>query len=127
HDAQYCFARAVELGPQNPPVFWRTAQFYARIQEPVRSQEYLGKMLALVPEYKELVFDTYTSSKTDVIETLQHGIPQKSRLAQDYFRYLLVHNAASTDIRKAWDWLQSNSLNDDRLAGDYVEWLSNRH
>ena len=126
-EAQYCFTRAVDLGPQNPPSFWRTAQFYARIQQPVRSQEYLGKMLALLPEYKELVFDTYISSGSDVIETFQHGIPPKSHLAQDYFRYLLAHNAALADIRKAWDWLQRNSLNDDRLAGDYVDWLSSRH
>src|SRR5438128_4338907 len=56
-EAQYCFTRAVDLGPQYPPAFWRTAQFYARIQDPIRSQEYMGKMLALLPEYKEVVFD----------------------------------------------------------------------
>src|SRR5205823_442000 len=54
-EAKYCFARAVELGPQSPPVFWRTAQFYARVQESRLSEEYLGKMLALVPRYEELV------------------------------------------------------------------------
>lgn len=125
-EAEYCFTRAVDLGPQNPAAFWRTAQFYARIEQPVRSEEYMGKMLDLLPEYKELVFDTYLSSRTDVIETLRHGIPQKSPLAQDYFRYLLNHGVALTDIRKAWDWLQNNSLTDERLAGDYVDWLSSK-
>jgi hypothetical protein len=125
-EARYCFTRAVELGPQSPPVFWRMALFYARIQELNRSHEYLGKMLELVPEYKELVFSTYLSDRGNVLDTFEYGIPRQSRLAQDYFRYLLLHDAALGDIKKAWDWLQSHSLADDNVAGDYVDFLSKK-
>jgi hypothetical protein len=126
-EAQYCFGRAVALGPQNPAVLWRTAQFFARIQKPIRREQYMAKMLGLVPEYKTLVFDTYASSNTDVVEAFQYGIPEKSPLANDYFQYLLRNNARLADIRKAWNWLQRNSPADDRLAGDYVDWLIARH
>src|SRR2546425_4656213 len=125
-DAKYSFGRAVQLGPQSPPVFWRTAQFYAQIQQPRLSEEYLGKMLALVPKYKELVFSMYLSEHRDVLDTLEYGIPRQSRLAQDYFRYILAHDNASEDVQKAWDWLQSHSLADDKLAGEYVDFLLKR-
>jgi hypothetical protein len=125
-EAKYSFGRAVELGPQSPPVFWRTAQFYKRIQEPRLSQEYMGKMLALLPKYKELVFSIYLSDRRDVVDTLEYGIPRQSPLSRDYFRYILAHDKAFTDVKKAWEWLQSHSLADDRLAGDYVDWLSNK-
>jgi len=124
--AKYCFARAVELGPQNPGVFWRTAQFYMRIQEPRPSQIYMGRMLALMPQYEELVFSTYLSNRRDVLDTLEYGIPPQSRLAQDYFRYLLVHDNASQNAEEAWEWLQSHALADDELAADYVDLLSKK-
>jgi len=121
-EARYCFIRAVELGPQIPPVLWRAAQFYIQVHEPNRSQEYMGKMLELLPEYKELVFDAYFSNRGDVSDTLEHGFSPQSPLAKDYFRYLLVH-ATLEDVKKAWDWLKSHSIADDPLAGEYVDLL----
>jgi len=121
-EARYCFMRAVELGPQIPAILWRTAQFYIQVQEPNRSQEYMGKMLELLPEYKDLVFYTYVSNRGDVFDTLEHGFSPQSPLAKDYFRYLLVH-ATPQDVKKAWDWLNSHSIADDRLAGEYVDLL----
>src|SRR5436190_23720444 len=29
-EARSCFTRATQLGPQSPPVFWRTSQFYTQ-------------------------------------------------------------------------------------------------
>jgi len=126
-EAEYSFKRAVALAPQSPPVFWRAAQFYSRTHELARSQEYLGKMLALVPKYKELVFDIYAAPGSDVVAAFESGIPREGPLAQDYFRYLLTHNASLQDVKRAWEWVQQHGLADDRLAGDYVDWLSNTH
>jgi len=121
-EARYCFIRAVELGPQISPVLWRTAQFYIQVHEPNRRQQYMGKMLELLPEYKELVFDAYFSSRGNVSDTLEHGFSPQSPLAKDYFRYLLVH-ATLEDVKKAWDWLKGHSIADDPLAGEYVDLL----
>jgi hypothetical protein len=125
-EARYCFTRAVALGPQSPPVFWRTAQFYTQIREMNRSQEYMGRLLSFMPTYADLVFGIYRSSEANIVDTLEHGFPQGSRLGQDYFRYLLTQNVSLEDSRKAWDWFRSHSLDDRRLAGDYVDWLSNK-
>jgi len=122
-EARYCFTRAVELGPQNPAVFWRTALFYARIQEPNRSHEYMGKMLELLPSYKDVVFATYFSDKGNILDTFEYGFPAQSRLSQDYFRFLLLHDAAPGDIKKAWDWLREHSVADENLGGEYVDFL----
>src|SRR2546425_9020102 len=80
-------------------------------------------MLALVPKHEELVFSMYLSDHRDVLDTLEYGIPRQSRLAQDYFRYILAQDKASEDVEKAWDWLQSHSRADDKLAGEYVDLL----
>src|SRR5947209_3296086 len=77
-DAKYSFGRAVQLGPQSPPVFWRTAQFYSQIREARLSEGYMGKMLALVPQYEELVFGIYLADGRDVRDTLEYGIPRQS-------------------------------------------------
>ena len=125
-EAKHCFSQAVALGPQSPQVFWRTAQFYAQIQEPHRSQEYMGKLLELMPQYEQLVFSTYLSGGADVLDPLEYGIPRKSQLPQDYYRYLLTQDLALNDLKKAWEWLQDHSLVDDRLAGDYVDFLAKK-
>lgn len=125
-EARYCFTRAVELGPQSPPVFWRTAQFYTQIHDTSRSQEYMGRLLSFMPAYADLVFGIYRSSGANIVDTFEHGFPQGSPLGQDYFRYLLGQNVSLADSRKAWDWFTSHSLDDRRLAGDYVDWLSSK-
>ena len=121
-EARYCFLRAVELGPQNPPILWRTALFYTDIQEFNRSQEYLGKLLEVAPDSKALVFGMYLSNPKGVLDTFDFGIRRQGRVAQDYFRYLLGQ-APSEDVRKAWSWLQDHSRADSSVAGDYVDYL----
>src|SRR5437764_14564018 len=108
-DARYSFSQAVALGPQSPPVFWRAAMFYTQIQEPRRSQEYMEKLLELMPQYKQLVFDKYVSTRTDVLNSLEYCIPQKSQLPQDYLRYLLTKDLTLTELQKAWGWMQDHS------------------
>jgi hypothetical protein len=82
----------------------------------------MGRMLELVPEYKDLVFETYLATASPVLDTFEYGIPRGSVLAQDYFSYLLA-NGMPADIRKAWEWLEAQSLVDDRLSGDYTDFL----
>jgi tetratricopeptide (TPR) repeat protein len=122
-EAGYCFARALELGPQSPPILWRAALFYSRVKDPNRSTEYMGKMLLLAPDYKELIFNIF--SRRHIADTLEYGFPLQSPIVQDYFRYLLTH-AKVEDVKTAWEWLQNHSLTNDKLAGDYVDLLSKK-
>jgi hypothetical protein len=122
-EARYCFSRAVELGPQSPPAFWRAALFHSQINEANRSHQYLGKMLELVPQYQELVFERYVSSKTPIPDILKYGIPRQAALAQDFFRYLLNHDAPLRDIKTVWEWSENEALTDDSLTAVYTDFL----
>jgi hypothetical protein len=125
-DARYSFAKGLALGPQNPSVYWRTAQFYAQIQEPRRSQEYMKNLLELMPQYRQFVFEKYVSGRTDVLDALQYGIPQHDQLPQDYLRYVQGQDLAFGDVKRAWHWLLEHSLVDDELTVDYVEFLTKK-
>lgn len=122
-EARHAYMQAAELAPLSPPILWRVALFHTQVNDRQGSLEYLGKMLDLVPQYRELVFGMYLSNEGGVLNTLEHGIPPHSRLAQDYFRYLVGH-ARREDVRKAWDWLRAHSLADAKVAGDYVDLLA---
>lgn len=124
-EARYCFTRATALGPESPPTLWRTAQFYTQIHDTSRSQEYMGRLLSLMPQYRDLVFGTYVSSGATVVDTFEHGFPTGG-LAQEYFGYLLTQDLSLEDSRRAWEWLKAHSLNDSRLAAEYVDWLSGK-
>jgi tetratricopeptide (TPR) repeat protein len=122
-EARYSFDRAIELGPQNAPVLWRTALFHSSIDEPNRGHEHIRKMLNLVPEYEKLAFDTFMSSGSTLPDILEHGIPRDGEFGRDFFRYLLSRNAPLPDLQTAWLWLEDHSLTDDHLAGDYTDFL----
>lgn len=122
-EASYCFAQALELGPAIPPVLWRAALFYSRVKNTNRSTEYMGKMLVLAPDYKELVFSIF--SRRRIADTLEYGFPLQRPIVQDYFRYLLTH-AKPEDVNTAWEWLENHSLTNDTLAGDYVDLLAKK-
>jgi tetratricopeptide (TPR) repeat protein len=121
-DARYCYSRALELGPQTTSVLWPVAQFYMRIKEPRTGLNHMAHILEIAPENKETIFNSYLLGGADISDTLAYGIPPRTPLAHDYFRYLLSQGQLK-DVRLAWDWLDNHSLPDDRLAGDYVDLL----
>ncbi len=121
-EAQYCYDRALELGPRTTSVLWRVAQFYMRIKEPRRALANTLRILEISPDAKETVFNAYLLDGADVADTFEYGIPPRSPLVSEYFKYLLsVANPG--DLQKAWNWIQTHSPVDDRVAGDYVDLL----
>jgi len=121
-EARYCYSRALELGPDSPPILWRIAMFYMRIKEKHSAMKSMSQMLLVVPDYKSVIFNIYVVNMGNIEETLEYGIPQNRPIAQDYFRYLL-RRAAPQDVKTAWDWLDAHSMVDERLGGEYVDFL----
>jgi hypothetical protein len=121
-EARYCYSQALELGPRNPPVLWRTAVFYLRIKERRSALKYMADLLEVTPEYKDLIFSIYVVNIRDVVETLEFGIPKQGPIAKEYFGYI-VKNARKEDVKKAWDWIERSGRLDAELAGKYVEFL----
>jgi hypothetical protein len=121
-EARYCYSQALDLGPSNPPVLWRTALFYLRIKDRRSALKYMAELLEVAPHYRDLIFSIYLVNIRDVVETLEFGIPKQGPIAKEYFGYIL-QNARAEDVKKAWDWMKTSGGMDVELAGKYVEYL----
>ena len=53
---------------------------------------------------------------------MNEGLPPDSRPAQAYFHHLL-QKGPIPDLQEFWQWLTAHALTDDKLAGEYVDFL----
>jgi hypothetical protein len=120
--AGYCVNRALELGPNLPPVLMRAANFHFRTGEPRRALPYTARVLRMVGEYDETIFSSYDRMGVTQEEVLQAGLPDSERAAQSYFRHL-VAKGSPEQVQAGWNWVESRSFADDRLADEYVRYL----
>jgi len=123
--ADYCFARAAELGPKVPPILLRVANFYFTAQQPEKALGYASRVLAQGPAYDNLVFLTYFRLGVEFNSILEHGIPEDRRAAQSFLQYML-RSASPEQAQQVWEWIISRSFADDALASLYVEYLVKR-
>ncbi len=120
--ARYCFAQALALGPNIPPVQLRAAEFYYRVHETKLALKQTSLILERTETYDSLIFDWYKAKNLPVTEILSHGLPGGPRASQAYLRYLMgIENTAGSV--EAWNWAVSHSYADDRLAVEYVDYL----
>ncbi len=125
--ARHCFQRALDLGPNSPPILLRAANFHFRLGENQEVLRNMHRILAITPEYDQLIFSYYSKVEVPMEDILESGIPQQRRAAQSYFRYLLPSGTLAA-VQTAWNWTRSHALSDDPLAADYVGFLVNsRH
>jgi len=117
--ARLCFRRALDLGPQIPPICMRAANFHLLMQEPAEMLRCTSRVLRLAPGYDPLIFSYYTLMSIPVAQILTHGIPDDRRAAQSYFRHLL-QSASVDDMELMWSWIRTRSFADDNLAGEYL-------
>jgi len=120
--AGYCVNRALELGPNLPPALMRAANFHFRTGEPRRALPYTARVLRMVGEYDETIFSSYDRMGVTQEEVLQAGLPDSERAAQSYFRHL-VAKGSPEQVQAGWNWVESRSFADDRLADEYVRYL----
>lgn len=122
--ARQCFLRALDLGPNSPPILLRVSSFYFRAGENDKVLHNMCRILAITPDWDEVIFSYYARMEVAMEEILESGIPQQRRPIQSHLRYLLRFGTLPA-VRTAWNWAVSHSLTDDLLAGEYVEFLLN--
>ncbi len=120
--ARTCFANALALGPNIPPVLLRTATFYYDAGEHKRALAQSSRVLENTDAYDADIFDWYSETKMPVAEILGNGLPSEKRASRAYLRYLMSAGAVD-DATSVWNWLLSRRYADDQLAHDYVNFL----
>jgi len=121
--ARYCFSRALELGPNTAPILLRVANFHFRVDESRQALPCTYRVLTLLSDFDPAIFSSYTRMGGGIDGVLNYGLPAIARPAQGFFRHLLSQEAEVRDVRRAWGWLTSHALTDDKLAGEYIDYL----
>jgi hypothetical protein len=120
--ARYCFRRAVELGPNIPPVLMRAANFHFTHGAAREGLECTRKILGLVRQYDGVVFSTCERMGVRVAEVIAHGMPADKAAHTALLQHLLTGEAAA-DAAVAWRWLEGLGECDTALTSQYVEFL----
>ena len=120
--ARKCMLRAAELAPRVPPVLIRAANFHLVLGEPRAALPYMRQVLDLVPDYNSIIFLLFERTRLGLEELLARGVPVKEDTAQAFFRHLLAR-VDRPDAAKGWAWLEGHKFADDKIAGEYVQYL----
>lgn len=122
-EAEYCFRRALEHGPNDTIILWRAFEYYTQIKQPREALRCAAKILQKKPSATDSIFSYYIKPGFLFPDTLKYGIPPNKRIvAQAYLRYLIQKgNAANAD--QCWNWVFKNSFADNKLAGEYFSFL----
>jgi len=119
--ARYCFEQARLLAPDIPPIWMRAMFFHLQNDETPAALHCSARVLQLVPDYDQVIFNYYDRFVPRVAEVLPH-LAGNRRAGQLYFRHLLK-SAATEDVALAWTWLRDRSFAQDRLAAEYLDFL----
>ncbi len=118
-EAARAFDRAVELGPDIPPVLMRAVNFYAIEENPVKVASLGKRIFDLTREFDEILFVDYARLG------LTADIPAEPRPARGWLRGLLP-NASITQLSGVWTWMTDKELADEATAEAYVTGLWKR-
>jgi hypothetical protein len=118
-EAARAFDRAVELGPNIPPVLMRAVNFYVLQEKGDKVADSGKRILDLTPEFDEIVFVDFARMG------IANGIPAEARPARAWMRWLLV-NGKPEELLAGWSWIKSKKLADDATAEAYVTELWKR-
>ncbi len=120
--AKAAMSRAVELGPKTPPILLRSFNLLVRLQEIRQALPVAGRILALVPDYDDYLFGSFTRWSIAISDVLELGLPQDPRAAHAYALFL----ARSQDAERLdplWAWMSSRFPPDRKLVHTYLEFL----
>lgn len=124
--AKYCYARALALAPDIPPVDLKVAGFFAATGARDKELELTSRVLATSAESDSQVFTLYEKEKIGLQEVLARGIPPTARAARALLRRQMLPGTAS-NAAAVWDWTLLHGLADDATARDYVNFLYHNH
>jgi tetratricopeptide (TPR) repeat protein len=121
-DARYCFSQVLVLASHSAPLLQRVADFYFEIGENQEALPVTARILALIPDYDSIIFSNYIRSVDPVEDVLRSGLPEGSRAAKSWLRFLMQAGRLG-DAQRTWDWVVGHGYADDTLAGEYVKFL----
>jgi O-antigen ligase len=121
--ADYCFSRALKLGPNIPYINFRVARYEFGVGRSDFGFDAMRKALDGDEAYAGQAFEIYQASRIPIEVVVRQGLPNRS-VAQRYVRYLLADNPVSAQI--AWSYVLERGWVDDALAGGYAQGLINR-
>ena len=119
--ARYCFEEARGLAPNIPPIWMRAMFFYLQGEETAFALDSSARVLKIVPDYDEVIFNYYDRFVPTVAEVLPH-LGDNGRAGQAYFSHLLK-SGTPEDAAIAWTWLRDRSFSRDQLAVEYLDFL----
>jgi hypothetical protein len=121
-DARYCFGQVLALAPHSAPLLLRVADFHFQIGENREALPITARILALIPDYDSVIFSDYMRSVDRAEDVLGLGLPEGSRAAQSWLRFL-IQTGRLDDAQRTWDWVVAHGYADDASAGEYVDFL----
>ena len=119
--ARYCFEEARGLAPNIPPIWMRSMFFYLQGEETAAALDSSARVLKIVPDYDDVIFNYYDRFVPAVAEVLPH-LADNGRAGQAYFSHLLK-SGTTEDAAIAWTWLRGRFFSKDQFAVEYLDFL----
>lgn len=120
--ARQCFRRAVELGPNIPPVLMRAANYLFAEGDRREAMRHTRRVLELARAYDSAIFSTYERMGVSADEAIREGLPDVREARIGFFKYL-VGRGARSEAAVAWKWLAGLRACDAALAAEYTSYL----
>jgi hypothetical protein len=95
--------------------------FYLQGEETAAALDSSARVLKIVPDYDDVIFNYYDRFVPTVAEVLPH-LGDNGRAGQAYFSHLLK-SGTTADAAIAWTWLRDRSFSKDQLAVEYLDFL----
>jgi tetratricopeptide (TPR) repeat protein len=125
-EAEYCFRKAVGLGPNVPPVLMRAANFHLVSGEPARALDETNQILTLVRDYDDAVFGAWRRLGVPVPDILKRGLPPQASVRAAYFANAIT-NGTPEEVASVWESLEREGQAADAAAVDYTGFLLAHH
>ena len=119
------FSRAVELGPNIPPVLMDAVSHDLVVNRMDRAFKNGSRILSLTPDFDAVLFGLYDTLGPEVPTLFGTAIPTERRAATSWMRWLL-NRGSEEELMASWGWVYKNHFADDDLAGKFVWQLWNR-
>ena len=103
------FPAGEALGPRNPAILMRVANFYFETNELPDALRRTARVLERVPDYNAVIFSNYSRFNAPSSMIFGIGIPARKEPAQAYLKFLFASGAAA-ETQRAWLWASSHSF-----------------
>jgi len=110
--ARACFRRALELGPRDPQIALRTANFHFRAGEPDETLKLDAVVLRQVPDYDDMIFSSCVRMGGALSRILDLAIDSNPRAAGEFFHFLGRQGGHGSEesLSIAWKWMDARGF-----------------